>query len=612
LATPLVRVGPKGEGRFRPASWDEALALVAARLGAVIAADGGAAVTNVHYTGTCGLLQYSFPLRLVRRIGATEVEPDTVCNLAGHAALDLLWGSSTTGFDPRTARDTRCVLVWGANPSATAPHADEHWLPEAAGPVVVVDPIRTPTAARADLHLQPFPGSDAALAFALAHVLRRDGLLDEAFLAARTLGWEELEPHVAAFTVADGERATGVPAALIEAAAHLYGAGPSLLWIGQGLQRQPRGGNVVRAVSMLPALTGNVGKPGAGWLYLNGRGSRGIDDDYLEATHLAPDPPTIGHMELADHLADPARARALLVWNTNPAASNPDQRRLREALGREDLFTVVVDLFQTDTADFADVVLPAASFLECDDLVASYFDLSLSAQVTAVEPPGEALPNTEVFRRLAGALGYEQPELHEPDRAVIDTLLARAAVDVGWEQLCARGTVWVAEEPVLQLADGRVPTPSGRVELASDEAERLGQPRTPLPLADPRPAAGRLRLLSPASPWAMNTTFANEPKLRRKLGPPTVRLHPADALDRGLAAGALVRVESETGALTAEVALDEDLQPGVASMPKGRWPRFDEERANVNALVASETSDLGRSTCVHATEVSVVAVRAGD
>ena len=278
LTRPLRRSGPKGEGRFEPVSWDEALAAIAGRLEQIVAGPGPSTILNAHYTGTFSLLAYFFPLRFFHRLGATEVDPDTICNKAGHVALEYVYGTSLVGFDPRTAHDSACILVWGANPSASAPHAHSQWLPEAPGQVVVVDPVRTPTAEMADLHLQPFPGSDASLAFCLLHVIAREGLLDDAFVRSHTLGFEELEPLLAPCTPAWGEGVTGVPARLIEQAAVLYGQGPSLLWLGQGLQRQRAGGNVMRACALLPALTGNLGRPGAGFLYLNGTESRRIDD----------------------------------------------------------------------------------------------------------------------------------------------------------------------------------------------------------------------------------------------------------------------------------------------------------------------------------------------
>jgi anaerobic selenocysteine-containing dehydrogenase len=600
LLTPLRRNGPKGSGSFTPVTWDEALGKIAQRLREL----PGDSVLNAHYTGTFALLGYHFPQRFFNRLGATEVDPDTICNKAGHVALEYLYGTSVDGFDPRMARDAACILVWGANPSASAPHQHEHWLPEAPGAVVVVDPVRTPTARDADLHLQPFPGSDAALAYAIAHVIRRDGLLDEVLLESHAVGFEELEPLLAECTPEWGEGVTGVPAALIERAARLYGEGPSLLWIGQGFQRQPLGGNAVRAVGQLAALSGNLGKPGTGVLYLNGAGNRSLDEDYVSGADLRSEmPQAISHMTLAERLEDRDRSRALFCWNINIAASNPEQTRLRAALAREDLFTVVVDLFETDTTDFADIVLPAASFLESDDVVASYFHLSLGAQVKAVDPLGEALPNTEIFRRLAAAMGYDEPQLYESDEQVIATLLAPTGID--FEALAARGTVWVDPTPRLQFPDLRFPTPSGKIELASDQAERDGAPRVPVPHADRRPTEGRVRLLTPASPWMLNDSFANEPKLTSRVGPASVAIHPADAAARGLAAGDAAVLENDAGELRLIVELSESLPRGVAYSPKGRWPRREPDVANVNVLNPGEESDIGHSTTVHGVEVTV-------
>ena len=606
LTHPLRRSGPKGSGRFEPVSWELALDEIAARLGEIVAGPGPSTILNTHYTGTCALLGAAFPLRFFNRLGGTEVDPDTICNKAGHEALAYLYGSSGEGFDPETAVDARCILVWGANPSTTAPHQHEHWLAEAPGTVVVVDPIRTPTAVAADLHLQPFPGSDAALAFAFAHILWRDGLLDRTFVDAHTIGFDELEPFLEPCTPGWGETATGVPAALIEQAARAYGAGPSLLWLGQGFQRQPRGGNALRAVAMLPALTGNLGRPGSGWTYVTGTDSRSIDDGYLAASHLEVEPPpSVSQMDLADVLRDPARARALFCWNINIAASNPRLGDLRRALERDDLLTVVVDLFQTDTADLADFVLPAASFLESDDLVCSYFHHTLSAQVKAADPPGEALPNSEIFRRLAAALGYSEPELRETDRDVIDELLRRTGFGVGWDDLAAAGTVRLYETARMQFADLIFATPSGRIELASDAAAAAGQPRLPEPWHDPRPVDGRLRLLSPASPWAMNSSFVNDRKVARKLGSPTVTMHPDDAADNGLTEGDVAELTTKTGRLRARVLIDPLALRGVASCPKGHWPKLTADHANVNTLNPGEPADMARSTSVHGIEVSV-------
>lgn len=604
LTRPLKRSGPKGSGQFEAISWDEAMAMAAERLGAVIDQQGGHAILNAHYTGTCSQIAGHFPQRLMNRIGATEVDPDTICNNAGHVALGLTLGSSAVGFDPRTAKDAACILVWGANPSTSAPHAHKHWLKETPAKVVVIDPIRHPTAAAADLHLQLRPGTDAALAFALLHILARDGKLDETYIAGHVDGWDEIAALLPDCTPAWGAAATGLTAGQIEAAAAHYGSGPAMVWLGQGLQRQPNGGNAFRAIACLPAATGNFGKPGSGLYYLNGGGRRGIDGDYLEGTELAAGPrPAISHMDLTAALADPDKSGAFVVWNMNPVASGPRQADLKTALRREDLFTLVADLFMTDTARHADLVLPAASFLEFDDLVVPYFNLGLSAQVAVEAPPGEALPNQEIFRRLAKAMGYEEPALFEADATILETLLARAGHGIAWEDLKAAGTRQIWEQPVMTFADGHFPTRSGRIELASERAERRGLPRTPLPQADEPPAAGRLRLLSPASPWLMNASYMNEPRIAEKLGDPAIVLHPDDAARLGLAAGQQVAVASSVGRLEMRLDLDGELvTPGTAYCPKGRWGE------NVNALFDGRKTDMGESSAIHGVEVTVSAL----
>ncbi|MFI5041419.1 MAG: molybdopterin-dependent oxidoreductase [Acidimicrobiales bacterium] len=606
LTTPLRRCGPKGSGEFSPVSWEDALGEVAERVGDIVARHGPEAVLNTHYTGTFAMIGYHFPLRFFNRIGATEIDPDTICNKAGHSALQYLYGTSLDGFDPRSAASAASIVVWGANPSTSAPHQHEHWLAEATCPTIVVDPLRTPTAMQADLHLRPFPGTDAALAFALLHVMERDGLLDDEFIAERTVGYDELVPEIRTCTPARAEEATGVPAPLIERAAHVYGGGPSLLWIGQGLQRQPNGGNVVRAVGLLPALAGHIGRPGGGFLYLNGIETRGLDGDYLAGTALrTTGRGPISHMDLIGALEGPARA--LFCWNINIAASNPDQQRLRRALRRDDLFTVAVDLFRTDTVDHADVVLPAASFLECDDLVVSYFHHSVSAQVKVVEPPGHARPNAEIFRRLASAMGLADPELHETDAEILARLMAQSGTGLDFAGLAAVGTVWPEPGVRIQFPGGVVPTSSGRIELASAVAEAEGHPRLPQPSADPHPAGDRLRLLSPASEWALNTTYGNDRRVAGRAGALVVTLHPAEAASRGLTAGDVARVQSDVGELVLPVAINEDVPRHVAVIPKGHWPKLEDSCANVNTLNPGLRSDLGESSAVHGTEVTVTA-----
>jgi anaerobic selenocysteine-containing dehydrogenase len=604
LAAPLKRVGRKGEGRFAEASWEEALGAIAARLNAIREADPRR-ILHTHYTGTVALLATAMPMRFFHAIGATEVDPDSVCNKAGHVALNWTTGDSCNGFDPRAAATAACILVWGANPSASAPHMHRHWLKEAAGTVIVIDPIRHATAEAADLFLQPRPGSDAALAFGFMHVARREGLLDRAFIAAHVLGWEEIEEAVVAATPEWTSSVTDVPVGLIEQAARIYAAGPSLLWLGQGMQRQPKGGNAFRAAAALAAVTGNIAKPDAGICYLNGPGTRGVDMAMVTCPALAgpAGAGSVSHLDLAAVLDRPEQAGALICWNNNILASSPRQAMLRESLKREDLLHVCVDLFTTDTTDYADWILPAAGFLEFDDLVLSYFHLTVSAQVKAAEPHGQALPNQEIFRRLAAAMGLRQPELFEADAALLDRLVQATGVAVDFAALAAAGTQDFKNEVVTAFAGGIFPTPSGRLEIASAQAEAEGAPRTPLPHADAVAAAGRVRVLSPASAWTMNSIYGNDERIRAKLGAATVSVHPDDAA--GMADGDLVSLRNQEGAIDMVLRLDAALPRGVALAPKGRWPRFS-GGANVNALYDGTHADVGESSCVHGVEAELV------
>lgn len=606
LQGPLRRIGPKGEGRFEPVSWDTALAEIAGRLNGILAAQGPASIWHTHYTGTCSIIAGGFPMRFFNRLGASEVEPDSICNAAGHKALEYIYGSSVTGFDPRSIKEAACALLWGINPSASAPHAHKHWFKEAKAFRIVVDPVRHGTAEAADLYLQVRPGTDSALAFAMLHTMKRDGLIDRKFLADNSIGWDEVEPLLAPCTPQWGEAQTGVPAADIERAARAFAKGPSLLWLGQGLQRQLLGGNIFRAVSLLSAASGNIGKPGTGFYYLNGSGRKGIDGAYVDGASLRRAPGnSVSHMDLCAKLEDRDAARALFCWNINIAASNPDQARLRRALAREDLLTVVLDLYQTDTADFADYVLPAASFLEFDDIVSSYFNLTLSAQNQVMAPLGEALPNQEIFRRLAAAMGFTEPELFESDKTLLANLAAQAHIAGGHEALAKAGTVELWQEPVLQFADLKFPTPSGKIEIASAQAEADGHPRTPLPLIDDRPAKGNLRLLSPASPWLMNSSYGNDADIAGKMGADIVVLHPEDARMRNIGEGTPVRVANNLGELRLTARIDDMVPEGTALTWKSRWPKRQPGRANVNFLNPGRKADMAGSTAVHSVEVTV-------
>jgi len=414
-------------------------------------------------------------------------------------------------------------------------------------------------------------------------------------------------PAIRAMSPERAEELCGISRHLIEQAALAYGRGPSLLWLGQGAQRQPQGGNVFRAVSALVAFTGNLGKKGAGFCYMNGSNGRGIDMAMVTEPSLArAGTGSVSHMDLAATLEDREQAVAFINWNNNPAASSPEQRRLRRALERDDLFHLAIDLFHTDTTAYADIVLPAASFLEFDDLVLPYFDLTLSAQVKAIDPPGEALPNSEIFRRLAAAMGFNEPELFESDDALIERLIAQTPYPGSFADLARAGTVSLFPEPRVQFADFTFATPSGKIELASARAVELGLPRTPLPGADPPPAQGSIRILSPASLWLMNSSYGNDKVIRRRLGPPTIMLHPDDAAANGFADGDPILLVNENGQLALTVALSDAAQPGMGIVHKGRWPGASAGDANVNVLVSAAKSDMAESTAVHGTEVRLL------
>jgi anaerobic selenocysteine-containing dehydrogenase len=603
LLTPLRRIGPKGSGQFEPISWDEALSAIAGRFNGIIDESGAGAILGMQYSGTLSMLAYMFPNRLMHKLGASRVDYSTICNAAGTVAWHLLYGDGAAmGFDPRTARDASCILVWGANPSHSAPHMHKHWLKDSPAQVVVIDPVRTKTAAAADLHLQPRPGTDAALAFALLHALRENGSFDEAFIAANCIGAAEVEAEIAHCTPQWGEQQTGVPAADIVRAADIYGAGPSLLWVGQSLQRQPMGGNVMRCAGLLPALTGNIGKPGAGFYYLNYTPFLiGGDADYLEGAQLATgEAKTVTAADLADRLADPEEFKAFLVWNTNPLASCSDQQKLRKACAREDLFTVAIDCFATDTTRYADIVLPAASFLEFDDLTFSYFNLCVGAQSKVREPMGESLPNPEIFRRIARAMTIDEPALHEEDAQVIATLLQQMGREHDFAELQSMGHFFVnGDEPVIFYQDLKFSTPSGHIEIASEQAEAMGLPRIPQSVVDPAPPHGQFRLISPASNWRLNDSYANEPKAAKRAGPAELVLCAQDAALIGVSDGAPVRVTTDAGSIQLQARIDEMVQPGTVLSYKGRWPSLEPGGQNLNFIHAGRKSDMGESSSVH-------------
>jgi anaerobic selenocysteine-containing dehydrogenase len=433
---------------------------------------------------------------------------------------------------------------------------------------------------------------------------------DEAYIEAHTRGADEVMGVIEACTPKWTEAHTGVGPDALQKAAELYASGPSMVWCGQGLQRQPTGGNVMRTVGLLPALTGNIGKPGTGFCYMNFTPAfAGIDLDELAGAGLiTTHGKKVSHMDLAPRLLDADEFKALIAWNTNPLASAPRQDELRAAFAREDLFTVVVDCFATDTTAYADIVLPAASFLEFDDITFGYFHLLMGAQAKVNDPVGESLPNQEIFRRLAAAMDLEEPALFEDDKTLIDRMMAQMNPGFDFEGLKARGHFYLGDEVMAMFADGQFDTPSGKIEIASTVAEEMGLPRTPQPLVDANPAPGYCRLLTPASKWRLNDSYANDPHIIEQSGPAAVWLNNIDAARIGVAEGDRVRLRNATGAIELVAHIDDSLLVGTAVAYKGRWPSLETDKTNVNFVHTPRKTDMGESTSVHATEVIIEAI----
>ena len=303
----------------------------------------------------------------------------------------------------------------------------------------------------------------------------------------------------------------------------------------------------------------------------------------------------ISHMDLPARLEDGDATKALVTWNNNIAASSPQQRRIRQALAREDLFHVAVDLFPTDTTDFADIVLPASSFLEFDDLVLSYFNYSVSAQVKAVETIGQSLPNQEIFRRLARAMGLSDPALFESDAKMLERLMQQINIGETFASLASKGTVPYTSAPVVPFANLKLATPSGKIEIVSERFAALGLPRAPIPHADKKPAPGKLRLLSPASAWLLNSSYSNDSRIEERLKRASVALHPDEAAARGVAEGSPVALINDVGRLSLNVTISEAVPMGVALVHKGRWPKLDVVHHEVNQGLGGAPKDRSQA-----------------
>jgi len=610
LRHPLRRTGRKGEGRFERITWDEALDTIAGRLGAIARAHGPEAILPYSYAGTMGLLQYgSMDRRFFHRLGASLLDR-TICATAGKAGWTSVIGAAV-GMDVERFAESRLILIWGSNAIASNLHfwtrAQE--AKRRGARLVAIDPYRSPTAAKCHEHVAPMPGTDAALAYAMMHVLVRDGLVDRDYVDRYTLGFDELAARAAEWTPARAAATCRIPQAQIERLARAYGTTrPAAIRVNYGMQRHAGGGNAMRAIACLPALVGAWRDPAGGAL-LSSSGTYPIDVAALERPDLVRGTPrTINMSAIGDALvAAQPPVHAIFVYNSNPVAVAPESARVVRGFARDDLFVVVHDLFQTDTADFADILLPATSQLEHFDLHASYGHLHLQVNRPSIAPLGEALPNTEVFRRLARRMGFDEPCFADDDEAIARSALRGddprlAGIDL--DRLLRDGFARLAlPERYAPFAQGGFPTPSGRCEFVSPSLRAQGcdpLPAVVLPRESPLSNAALaarypLAMISPPSRNFLNSSFAHLPAFLAEAGTPALLLHPDDAAARGIADGMPVRIANDRGSFLAQAQVTADARPGVVVAPSVWWRKLAPGGENANAVTSQALTDLGRA-----------------
>ncbi len=631
LTTPLRRVGPKGEGRFEPATWDEALDDVARRLTEIARGPHGPqAILPYSYAGTMGLVQGgSMDRRFFHRIGASLLAR-TICATAGSEAWKATYGDRR-GPSPEEAYRAKLVLLWGTNTLTSNPHL---WpalrrAREGGALLVAIDPIRTRTAAQCDLHLPIRPGTDAALALGMMHVIFREGLEDREYLRTHTVGWEALRDRAGEWNPRRTASVTGLEAEAIEGLARDYAlTRPAFIRLNYGMQRHAGGGMAVRAVSLLPAVTGAWRDVGGG-ATLSTSGAFKMNSAGLERPDwIPPGTRTINMVRLGEALTAPDAGvggppvKALVVYNSNPGAVAPDLRRVRQGLAREDLFTVVLEHFQTDTADWADWVLPATTQLEHWDVHHSYGHHYVTLNRPSIPPVGESLSNAEIFRRIAARMGLREPELAESDVDLVRTALDSpdpALKGITMERLLETGyaRLDLPAEYAPYAEPGRTNTPSGRIQILAPELEALGL--DPLPTYTP-PAEGMdanperarafpLTLLSPPEHPFMNSTFVNVPALSKAAGEAKLLLHPAEAAERGIAEGDRVRIWNDRGHFTAVAHPTDDVRPGVAVSYGVRWAKGSEGGHTVNDTTSQGVTDFGGGAVFYDNAVEVEVAR---
>jgi anaerobic selenocysteine-containing dehydrogenase len=616
LTQPMKRVGRKGEGRFEPIGWDEALEIVAKRLGD-IAQRSPEAIVPYSYAGTMGLVQGdSIAQRFFHKIGASRLDR-AICSAAGMVGLRYTYGASV-GMHMEHFAESEVILIWGGNPIASNLHL---WtrVQEArrnGATVIAIDPYRSLTAEKCDRHVALKPGTDAALALGMMNVLITEDRLDHAYIAAHTHGYEALKTRALTYTPARVAAICGIDEQTIVDLARLYASTrKSAIRMNYGLQRVRGGGNAVRAIACLPALTG-AWRERAGGVLLSSSGWSPVDMNALQRPDLMPGwpsklPRVVNMNQIGDALTHEGDAtfgpkiEAIVVYNSNPVAVAPESAKVAAGFAREDLFTVVLEQFQTDTADYADLLLPATTQLEHLDVHKSYGHTYVMANLPAIEPVGDARPNTAIFREIARRMGLTEPSLFDSDEEV-------AAHAFRWDDPALEGTDWptlakagwaklkIADAP---FANGGFPGATGKCEFYSEALAQAGLDPLPdyLPpyeSADNAPelaARYPLAMISPPARNFLNSSFVNVESLRATEGEPHVDLNPSDAAARGIVDGDEVRVFNDRGSMRARLRVTDRARTGLVVGLSIWWKKLAPDGCNANAVTSQALTDLGGS-----------------
>jgi anaerobic selenocysteine-containing dehydrogenase len=616
LTTPMRRVGAKGEGNFEPISWDEALTIAAGRL-SEIAARAPEAILPYSYAGTMGLVQGdSIAQRFFHKLGASQLDR-TICAAAGAAGLKYTYGAGL-GMLTEFFAESDLILIWGSNPIASNLHfwtrAQE--AKRRGARLIAIDPYRSLTAEKCHQHIALKPGTDGALALGMMNVLIREDLLDHAYIAEHTLGFDELKVRALAYPPTRVAQICGIEEHVIVELARLYGSTKkAAIRMNYGMQRVRGGGNAVRAIACLPSLTG-AWRERAGGALLSSSGWAPVDSHALQRPDLIPgwparQPRVINMNAIGDallHSGDSEfgpKIEALVVYNSNPVAVAPDSERVAAGFARDDLFTIVLEHFQTDTADYADLLLPATTQLEHLDLHKSYGHTHVMVNLPAIAPVAEARPNTEIFRGIARKMGLQEPALYESDETVAENALRwndRALDGVSWETL--KQTGWAKlNVPDAPFANGDFRTPSGKCEFFSERLARQGLDPLPdyLPPYESEDGSPELAaryplaMISPPARNFLNSTFVNVDSLRSTEGEPHLDIHPADALRRNVSNGDQVRIFNDRGSMQARARVTDKAREGLVVGLSIWWKKLAPDGRNANQVTSQALTDLGGS-----------------